>query len=354
MRKMPIGEASRLPSRTGVYLFTDQRGNVLYVGKAKDIRRRVAQHVRERFPKASENPARKQRKRILMAATHSVAWLPADTELEALLLEESLIKTHRPSYNRRQNKFTRHVYLEISLDGAVYTVRMTDQPGTPRSHGPFFDKFYAQRLVAVLDEQFGISPPCGGGLRAKVPRPDAAERFLLGYDDGLTHSLQEEIGRLASSLQFERAATVRDQLSFCESYLLRQAFVRSFAFGTLLVSEVLPARGSEHYLFVRGKLVDHASRSIPESWKNGSARPELGPPEPQWLLFERALVVYSWLHTSPRRKGALVLRETEAQNDRWRHHCLDGRDDAGVMGSQVLGDSNPYDSAGIHIRKGRP
>ena len=171
VRKMQIGEASRLPSCTGVYLFSDQHGNILYVGKAKDIRSRVAQHVREGFPRASENLMRTGRKRILMAATHSVAWLPAETELEALLLEESLIKSHRPAYNRRQNKFTRQVYLEVSLEGTVYTVRITDHPGTSRSYGPFFDKFYAQRLVAVLDEQFGISPHCGGGLRAGVQPP---------------------------------------------------------------------------------------------------------------------------------------------------------------------------------------
>ena len=333
MRKMPIGEASRLPSCTGVYLFSDQHGNILYVGKAKDIRRRVAQHIREGFPRASENPTRTRRKRILMAATHSVAWLPADTELEALLLEESLIKTHRPAYNRRQNKFTRQVYLEVSLDGTTHTVRITNHPETSRSYGPFFDKFYAQRLVAVLDEQFGISPSCGGGLRGKVARPHAAERFLLGYDDGLIRSLQEEIERLASSLQFERAATVRDQLSFCERFLRRQAFVRSFAFGTLVVSEAQPPRGSEHYLFDRGQLVDHANCGIPERWENRSAGTDLGPPETRWLLFERALVVYSWLNTGSSRKGAQILRETEAQNDRRRHHCLDGRHDAGVMGS---------------------
>ena len=272
------------------------------------------------------------RKRILMAATHSVAWLPAETELEALLLEESLIKSHRPAYNRRQNKFTRQVYLEVSLGDTRHTVRITDQPETSRSYGPFFDEFYAQRLVAVLDEQFGISPPCGGGLRCKEARPQAADRFLLGYDDGLIGSLQEEIERLASGLQFERAATVRDQLSFCESFLRRQAFVRTFALGTLLVSEALPPQGSEHYLFDRGRLVDHASGGIPETWQNEPARTDLEPPEPQWLLFERALVLYSWLNTGSRRKSVQILGETEAQDDRWRHHCLDGRHDAGVVG----------------------
>jgi len=307
--KIPIREASLLPSCTGVYLFSDQHGNILYVGKARDLRRRVAQHVREGVSLASERPTGTRRKRLLMAATHAVAWLPADTELEALLLEDSLIKAHRPSYNRRQNKFTRQAYLEVSFDGKVHTVRVTDHPGTSRSYGPFSDIFYAQRLVEILDEQFGLSPLYGGGLRGKAPRAAAAERFLLGHDDGLLRSLQEETERLASNLQFERAATVRDQLCFCERFLRRQAFVRLFTFGALVVSEVLSPRESEHYLFDRGRLVDHASCAIPEAWESSASWTDLGPSEPQWLLFERALVVYAWLNADSSRKSVRVLRE---------------------------------------------
>ncbi len=308
VRKMPIGKAPLLPPCMGVYLFSDRHGNILYVGKARDLRRRVAQHIREGLLKVSEYPTRTRRKRTLMAATHAVAWLPADTEVEALLLEESLIKTHRPAYNRRQNKFTRQAYLEVSSDGTTHTVRITDHPETCGSYGPFSDKFYAQRVVAILDEQFGISPPYGGGLRAAVPRPAAAERFLLGYDDGLIHSLQEETRRLASNLQFERAATVRDQLSFCERFLRRQAFVRSFTFGALIVSEVQSPGQSEHHLFHRGRLVDHASCGVPETWESSADRIDLVSPEPQWLLFERALVVYAWLNTGSSRKSVQILR----------------------------------------------
>lgn len=309
MRSMPIGKASLLPPCTGVYLFSDRHGNVLYVGKAKDLRRRVAQHIQEGLRKPSEYPVRTRRKRTLMAATHTVEWLPADTELEALLLEESLIKTHRPAYNRRQNKFTRQTYLEMSPDGTAQTVRIADHAETRRSYGPFSDRFYAQRLAAILDEQFGISPLYGGGLRAKVPRAAAAERFLLGYDDGLISSLQEETERLASRLQFERAATVRDQLSFCEAFLRRQAFVRSFTFGALIVSEIHSPGKSEHFLFDRGRLVDRASRGIPETWERSVVQIDPGSPEPRWLLFERALVVYTWLNTASSRKSFRILRE---------------------------------------------
>jgi hypothetical protein len=231
------------------------------------------------------------------------------TELEALLLEDSLIKTHRPSYNRRQNKFTRQAYLEVSFDGTVHTVRVTDRPGTSRSYGPFSDIFYAQRLAAILDEHFGLSPVYGGGLRGKAPSADAAKRFLLGHDDGLIRSLREETERLASNLQFERAATVRDQLRFCERFLRRQSFVRLFTFGVLALSEVLSPRESEHYLFDRGRLVDHARCAIPEAWESGASRTDLGPSEPQWLLFERALVVYAWLSADSSRKSVRVLRE---------------------------------------------
>jgi excinuclease ABC subunit C len=307
MTRIPIADASLLPSSTGVYLFSDRRGTILYVGKAKDLRRRVAQHLREGIKKASELPSRTRRKRSLMAATDTVAWLPADTELEALLLEESLIKTHRPAYNRKQNKFARHAYLEVSPDGAAPTVRITDHPEAGRSYGPFAERFYAQRVVAVLDERFGVSPRYGGGLRSKVSSAAAAERFLQGYDDGLIRSLREETERLASSLQFERAATVRDQLAFCERFLRRQAFVRSFASGALVVSDTRSSGSIDSYLFHRGRLVEHASGGIPDTWESIAVGIDPGPSEPTWLVSERALVVYAWLNTGSVRKSVRIL-----------------------------------------------
>lgn len=309
MRELQIEKASLLPRITGVYLFSDRNGNILYVGKASDLRCRVAQHIRDGLPKTSRYAARTRRKRILMTSTRTMAWLPADTELEALLLEESLIKTHRPEYNRRQNKFTRQVYLHVSADGPTHTVCVTDHPESfCRSYGPFSDRYYAQRLVVILDEQFGIQPPSGGGLRARAARLAAAERFLMGYDDGLTRSLREETERLASNLQFERAATVRDQLFFCERFLRRQAFVRSFTFGALIVSEVRSPGKSEHHLFDRGRLIGHAGGRVPEAWENTAAWIDLGSPEPRWLVFERALVVYAWINTGSGRKSVQVLR----------------------------------------------
>ncbi len=305
MRKIPIGEASLLPPRTGVYLFSDRHGNVLYVGKANDLRRRVAQHVRQGRGDAARNAEQTQRERTLMAATQDVAWLAAGTELEALLLEDNLIKTHRPSYNRKQNKLACQVYLNLSSDGGSHTARITDHPAASHSYGPFFDRYYAQRLVAVLDERFGIWPPAGGGLRGKAPDAAGAERFLLGHDDGLTVALREEIKRLAADLEFERAARIRDQLSFCGSFLRRQAFVRSFTIGTLVVSESRPPK-IEHYLFERGRLVARSNRVVPEWWAGKAGCPDPGPPEPQWLLFERALVVYTWLNTGSSRKSVWI------------------------------------------------
>ncbi len=145
-----------------------------------------------------------------------------------------------------------------------------------------------------------------------APRMAAAERFLLGHEDGLIRALQEEIERLSSALQFERAATVRDQLSFCESFLRRQAFVRSFTFGALVVSEARPPKESVHYLFDHGRLIGHARCAIPEEWERGADLSRPGAPEPRWLLFERALVVFAWLRSGQSRKSLRILREDQS------------------------------------------
>jgi len=353
LHKLPIQEAPLLPARTGVYVFSDTHGLPLYVGKALDLRRRVAQHVREGLGGEAGTPTGTRRKRMLMAATASVAWLPADTELEALLLEESLIKTHRPPYNRRQNKFTRQVYLEVSFDGGAHTLRIADNPETRKSYGPFPDKFYAERLAIILDEQFGVSQRYGGGLRGKAPCAAAAERFLKGFDDGLLQRLQDELQMSATNLQFERAATLRDQLSFCRRFLRRQAFVRAFSSGTLVVTEVRSPSESDHYLFNRGQLVEHSTCGVPERWECEAIPPDDGQQEPPWLLFERALVVYTWLRTGARRKNVRIPGEPETDMHRRRNDLLDGLDDHGRFRSKVRRNADLQDPADIRTLKGR-
>jgi len=306
---IPIGDASLLPACTGVYMFGDRHGSTLYVGKAKDLRRRVAQHLLEGRHRPGAKGTRTGRKRILMTATRSVTWQPAETELEALLLEDSLIKKYRPAFNRRQNKFTQLAYLRLSLGGIRPTVRVTDQPETSGSFGPFADRFFAQRVAAILDEQFGISSPYCAGLQRKGPEAAAAVRFLQGYDDGIIWSLQEQTRRRASELQFERAAKTRDEVVFCQRFLRRQAFTRAFSLGILIVSEAESPNEGLHYLFVNGRLADRARGGIPECWKSDSARPVNGAEEPQWMRSERALVVYAWLSANSRRRSVQILGE---------------------------------------------
>ena len=118
MKAVLIEKASLLPQCVGVYLFSDRHGNVLYVGKSKNVRRRVAQHVREGLASGAPDSPRTHWKRILMSATSAVDCLPAATELHALLLEDDLIKRHRPPHNRRQHKFARQVYLELADGGS--------------------------------------------------------------------------------------------------------------------------------------------------------------------------------------------------------------------------------------------
>jgi excinuclease ABC subunit C len=288
----------------GVYLFSNRHGNVLYVGKSKNVRGRVAQHVREGLSFGAADCPRTHWKRILMTATSSVECLPAATELHALLLEDDLIKRHRPPHNRRQHKFARQVYLELADGHGAPAARIAGRPRAGCTYGPFSDRFYAEKLLAILSERFGLAAGPGRALRNLRADARGADRFLMGHDDGLTEGLETQIRRLAAELQFERAAAVRDQLSFCRRFLRRQAFVRSFVGERLLVSERRSQRDCDHYLFAAGRLADHVRGAVPASWTRGGTAE---PVEPDWLLFERALVVYGWLNSRPAGKSVRVL-----------------------------------------------
>jgi len=87
-----VQAVTQLPSRPGVYLFKDSRGTILYVGKAKNLRQRVRQYLDSSRHHDAKTTA-------LMRRATALDWIVTDTEVEALLLENNLIKEHKPRYN---------------------------------------------------------------------------------------------------------------------------------------------------------------------------------------------------------------------------------------------------------------
>ncbi|EPR37415.1 UvrABC system protein C [Desulfovibrio sp. X2] len=261
----------------GVYLMKDAKGRILYVGKAKSLRRRLASYFR-----SPEDLAPKTR--ALMARVLSIDTLLTATEKEALLLENSLIKKHRPRYNillrddkqyllfklTKQTDYPRlTVARKAERDGAAYFgpfTSATDAKETWRLIGRVFplrkctDRTLHNRVRPCLYHYIGqCLAPCVND----VPRDEYAglvekvEMLLGGRSEELIRDLEARMREASAALAFERAAILRDQVRAVRRTLERQATVLPGG-GDLDAAAVAPAAGGLGLclLFVRqGRMI---------------------------------------------------------------------------------------------------
>ncbi len=229
-----------LTTRPGVYRMLNQRGEVVYVGKAQNLRRRVTSYFGARV--------QAPRTRRLVEETCSVEVTVTNTEAEALLLENQLIKRHRPRYNvlLRDDKSYPFIYLSAGEFPRMAFHRGA-QRGAGRYFGPFAsagavretlnllqklfrvrqceDSFFRNRTRPCLQYQIGrCSAPCTGLIDAEGYAEEVhhAELFLEGKSGQLLDTLVGQMERAAQRLAFERAGHYRDQIAKIQRVQSRQ------------------------------------------------------------------------------------------------------------------------------------
>jgi len=219
-----------VPGNPGVYLYKNAEGEVIYVGKAKNLRSRVRSYFVEG---ASENA----KTGSLLREAVDIEYIVVDNEREALALENNLIKQKKPRYNilLRDDKTYPYVKLTAEPYPRVYVTRKLRKDGATY-YGPYFPANLAYRIVDLVHRSFLI-PSCKIDLTREHPRPclqfyikrclgpcvkglttpevysEAVKdvRLLLeGKPSELSGSLRERMERAAEEMQFEMAAKYRD------------------------------------------------------------------------------------------------------------------------------------------------
>jgi excinuclease ABC subunit C len=239
---------SDLPDRPGVYLFRDGEGRVLYVGKARSIRKRVQNY----FGVPSGLMARTQ---ALMMVARRVEFIVVTGEVQALMLEFALIQQHKPRYNVRYRDDKSYPYLAVTLNDTwpkATVMRGRRRRGT-RYYGPYANAYAIRETVDLLTRVFpmrscseslfneshrlnrpclyfhiGRCPgPCVGEVTEEAYRAnvDAFCRFLDGEAEETLGRLDREMHEAAERLEYENAARRRDQLAAARKALERQEIV---------------------------------------------------------------------------------------------------------------------------------
>ena len=155
----------QLPARPGVYLFKDAKGAIIYVGKARVLRDRVRSYFQ------AWRPA-EQHKTSLAEEIKDLELIVTDSEMEALALENNLIKRHQPYYNVRLRDDKNHPYLKLTLKEEyprLYVVRRPGEDGNAYG-GPYIPASMGRRTAALVRRLFGIRS-CKETLNGRRPRP---------------------------------------------------------------------------------------------------------------------------------------------------------------------------------------
>jgi len=233
-------QRAELPDQPGVYLFKDSEGKVIYVGKAISIRKRVGSHFSGRGRSSTE----------MLAQVRSFDFLVTETEAEALLAEQQLIKRHRPRFNIRLRDDKSYPYIGVSLDEdypRVYFTRERHRAGRVY-FGPYSSAKRTRETLELLGKLFqyrtceGPEPgrrsgvpcldyyikrcqaPCVGYIdRAEYRRNiEAIAAFLSGRYRDVERDLEAKMNEASRAEQYERAAVLRDRLAAVRSLMQRQ------------------------------------------------------------------------------------------------------------------------------------
>ena len=226
---------STLPHRPGIYLMKDRFGTVIYVGKARDLRKRVSQYFQ-----ASRRQGWDLKFNALVEAIHDFDVHVVRSEPEALLLEGKLIKDFQPRYNVSFRDDKRFLLLKVNLNDPIprFTIARLRQEDGARYFGPFTDGGAARRTLALARRQFNLrgchvftpgeadykhclyahlkycTAPCIGNVNREqyLQQVTAACDFLSGQCGEMKEQIEAQMRQAAAAQDYERAAALRDQL----------------------------------------------------------------------------------------------------------------------------------------------
>ena len=235
------------PGKPGCYIMKDAQGTVIYVGKAISLRNRL----RSYFHLSAQEDHKTRR---LVRQIADIEWIVVGSELEALILEMTLIKKHRPQFNVRLKDDKRYPYIKVHWSQPYPKLTVTRQMSEDgsRYYGPYTSVWAVHQTLDVLrrifpyltcdreitgkDERACLyydiklcSAPCIGAIDQAGYRQMIADlgQFLEGRTGPIVTRLRENMTQAAEQLHFEKAAALRDQIQAIERVVEKQKVVSS-------------------------------------------------------------------------------------------------------------------------------
>ncbi len=291
-------KANQLPLCPGVYIMHDRQGKVIYVGKSKVLKNRVSQYFHERAGHAPKTAR-------MVSAVENFEYILCDSEMEALTLENSLIKLHTPKYNIRLKDDKNYPYIRVTVNEPYPTVTMVRKRASDgaRYFGPYSSGQAVAKILVTIRKSFGIAAckksfprdigktrpciyaqigQCVAPCTGKVSSEQYKEIFrditamLRGSFEDVKRSLTEKMENAAENLEFEAAAIYRDRIESLSKLWQKQKVVASpdaeqdiigiYRGDTCACIAVFYVRGgclidSEHFCFGADQIMENENLS---------------------------------------------------------------------------------------------
>jgi len=266
-----------VPTNPGCYLYYDKDGQIIYVGKAKNLKRRVYSYFHKQHDSVKTN--------VLVSQIEKLEYIITDSEVEALILESHLIKKHKPKYNILLKDDKKYPYFLITDEDfpRIQIVRKKNlNPDKGRFYGPYTDIGAMHATLDFLKKIFPLKQcktpkfsnrpclyyhigkclaPCQGKVTPEEYQKliHQVELFLSGKQSELLKQIQEQMKIYAENEQFEKAAKMRDSYLDLQKTLERQKVVYE---NTKLNEDILAVIYEEGILAIvimmvrEGRLID--------------------------------------------------------------------------------------------------
>ncbi|KXH75659.1 MAG: hypothetical protein AM326_08810 [Candidatus Thorarchaeota archaeon SMTZ-45] len=265
-----------LPDSPGVYLWKNEKGKILYIGKAKFLRKRVGSYMRK--------TGLYRRIWDMMQEARDLETILTNTEREALVLEQTLIKKHQPKYNIALKDDRRHAWVRVDLSRPIPTFEITReaQKDGANYYGPYGSTKRLERFLDTIRKSIPIAmckepakvkrecmdyhlDRCSGPCKEHVPLAEYRSLveqmcyYLEGRPADLIKILRTEMSSASEEMNFEKAAELRDRLADLEILMSRQKVVEFEGANrdVLGISRTEQAALIEMLIVRNGRLIGH-------------------------------------------------------------------------------------------------
>ncbi len=254
-------ELFNVPKLPGCYLFKDSKGIILYIGKAKNLSKRVHNY----FQKKDYD----QKTKALVARIKQMDFIVTKTEAEALILENNLIKKHQPKYNINLKDAKRYAYIKVTDETIPRLLLARQKIGKGHFYGPFVSGSIRDEILKTLNNSFQLctckilpkrpclrfhlglcTAPCVQKVSAVAYQEQVhkAEMVLKGKTKELSKLLAKEMKQASNALQYETALLLRNQISAISWLQEHQTMERNKTFDEDIINYLVD--DDKVYLFL--------------------------------------------------------------------------------------------------------